>query len=73
MVELVKMIVENLVDHKDKVEINRDGDTIKIVVDKSDMGKIIGKQGRIARAIKTIVRSASTKNNEKIVVEIVEV
>ena len=64
---------KHLVDNKDKVEVSRDGDTIKIVVDKPDMGKIIGKQGRIAKSIKTIVRSAAIKNNEKVIVEIVEV
>jgi len=73
LVELVKFMVTNLVDNKDKVEITRDGETIKIVVDKPDMGKIIGKQGRIAKSIKTIVRSVAIKNDEKIIVEIVEV
>lgn len=72
MEELVRFIVMSLVDNKEKVVIMRENDTIKIEVDKADMGKIIGKQGRIAKAIKTIVRSTAIKNNEKVFVEIVE-
>jgi len=72
MIELVRYIVEHLVDNPDKIVITQDGEIIKITVDKPDMGKIIGKQGNIARSIKTIVRSAAIKQNLRIQVEIVD-
>jgi len=72
MIELVRYIVEHLVDNPDKIVITQDGEIIRITVDKPDMGKIIGKQGNIARSIKTIVRSAAIKQNLRIQVEIVD-
>ncbi|MCI8285520.1 MAG: KH domain-containing protein, partial [Firmicutes bacterium] len=44
--------------------------TIKLKVAPEDMGKVIGKQGRIARALRTVVRAAATKENKKVIVEI---
>ena len=72
MVELVKYIVSNLVDNPEKIIVTQDGENIKITVDKPDMGKIIGKQGNIAKSIKTIVRSAAIKQNLRVQVEIVD-
>lgn len=60
MTELVKFMVESLVDNKEAVKITEKDGVINISVDKSDMGKIIGRQGRIAKAIRTIVKAAAT-------------
>lgn len=72
MTELVKFIVTELVDNKDAVVITQDGDTVNVSVDKADMGKIIGKQGKIAKAIRTIVKTASQKQGKKTSVNILE-
>ncbi|MDR1138535.1 MAG: KH domain-containing protein [Clostridiales bacterium] len=72
MVELVKYIVSNLVDNPDKIVVTQEGETIRVTVDKPDMGKIIGKQGNIAKSIKTIVRSAAIKQNMRVSVDIVD-
>lgn len=72
MVELVDFLVKELVEEKDKVNVTMDGDTINISVSKNDMGKVIGKQGRIAKAIRTIVKAASASENKKYSVEILE-
>jgi len=72
MEELIQYMVAALVDNKDAVQIRKEGSVIKITVDKPDMGKIIGKQGRIAKAIKTIVRCVAQKTGEKASVEIVD-
>ncbi|MFR7932914.1 MAG: KH domain-containing protein [Acutalibacteraceae bacterium] len=72
MVELVNFLVTSLVDKKDCVKVTCEGETIKISVAKEDMGKVIGKQGRIAKAIRTIVKAASVKENKKYLVDILE-
>ena len=73
MVELVKFIVTGLVDKKDEVEVAMgDENTVNIKVDKSDMGKVIGKDGRIAKAIRTIVKAAGSKEGVKYTVTILE-
>jgi len=74
MVELVKFIVTGLVDKKDEVVVTMgDENTVNIKVDKSDMGKVIGKDGRIAKAIRTIVKAAgSNKEGAKYTVTILE-
>ncbi|MCL1944426.1 MAG: KH domain-containing protein [Firmicutes bacterium] len=72
MIELVKYIVTNLVDNPDKIVVTQEGEVIKVTVDKPDMGKIIGKQGNIAKSIKTIVRGAAIKQNVRVQVEIVD-
>lgn len=74
MVELVKFIVTELVENKDAVEVKMDGEeTITIKVEKSDMGRIIGKEGRIAKALRTIVKAAGNKAGKKVSVSILEV
>ena len=71
MVELVKYMVDGLVDNKDAVEITMEGeDVINVKVDKNDLGKVIGKDGRIAKAIRTVIRSATTQSPKKVVVDI---
>lgn len=73
MVELVKFIVTGLVDKKDEVVVTMSEDnTVNIKVDKSDMGKVIGKDGRIAKAIRTIVKAAGSKEGVKYTVTILE-
>ncbi len=72
MIELVEFLVKELVDDKDSVNITLDGDVINVSVAKDDMGKVIGKQGRIAKALRTIVKAASVKENKKYTVEILE-
>ena len=72
MTELVEFLVKELVDNKDKVTVSSEGDTINIYVAKDDMGRVIGKQGRIAKAIRTIVKAASSKENKRYTVEILE-
>ena len=75
MVSLVEYIAKSLVDTPDEVKTNLNEDeeaiTIELSVAKDDMGKVIGKQGRSAKAIRTVVRAASLKSEKKVLVEIV--
>ena len=76
MTELLTIIAKGLVEEPDKVFVTQDekdaeGVTVyHIHAADSDMGRIIGKQGRIAKAIRTVARSAAIRNNERISVEI---
>lgn len=76
MEDLVRYIVENLVENKDSIEIKtEDGEktcVLTILVNKEDIGKVIGRDGKIARSIRTIVKSASAKLNKKYIVKIGE-
>ena len=72
MKELVEYLVTELVENKSAVVITEEGDTISVSVDKKDMGKIIGRGGKIAKAIRTIVKAAGTKVGKKYVVDILE-
>jgi len=72
MLDLVKYIVSSLVDNPDSVDIVEEGRTINIFAGRDEIGKIIGKQGRIAKAIRTVVKAASVKSNSKWSVEIIE-
>jgi predicted RNA-binding protein YlqC (UPF0109 family) len=72
MVELVKYIVTQLVENKDAVVVTREGDAINVSVDKKDMGKVIGRQGKIAKALRSIVKAAGQKSGERLNVEILE-
>ena len=75
MTELVKYITCQLVDHPDQVQVNEvQGEQALILelhVAPEDMGKVIGKQGRIAKAIRSVVKAASLKTGENVMVEIV--
>lgn len=72
MTELVKYIIDNLVEHKEQAVVTEDNGVIKVSVAKDDMGKVIGKQGKIAKAIRAIVKSACGKEDKKYSVEILE-
>ena len=76
MKELIKYIAQALVDIPDKVEvteiIGEQTSVIELRVAKEDMGKVIGKQGRIAQAIRTILSAASAKVHKRAVLEILE-
>lgn len=76
MTELVEVIAKSLVDNKEAVEVSKSMDkqttVVQLKVAPEDMGKVIGKHGRIAKAIRTVVKAAATKANEKVVVEIVQ-
>lgn len=75
MKELVEIIAKALVDNPDEVVVTQKEDgkniTVELHVAAADMGKVIGKQGRIAKALRTVVKAAATKENKKVVVEIV--
>ncbi len=75
MKELVEVIAKALVDNPDEVSVTMTEKghvlLLELHVASSDMGKVIGKQGRIAKAIRCVVKAASTKENQKVVVEIV--
>lgn len=76
MKELVEVLAKALVDHPEEVsvmEIEKDNATvIELRVASSDMGKVIGKQGRIAKAIRSLVKAAASKDDKKVVVEIMQ-
>ncbi len=76
MKDLIEYIARALVDHPDQVRVNEvQGErtsVIELTVAKEDLGKVIGKQGRTARAIRTILSAASTKIRKRSVLEIIE-
>ena len=76
MKELIKHIVQALVDHPEQVEISevegKQSTVLEIKVAKEDIGKIIGKQGRTAQAIRTILNAASAKAKKRTIMEIIE-
>ena len=76
MVEIVEYLARRLVDDPDAVrvqQVERDGDTIiELHVAKDDVGKVIGRQGRIARALRTIVRASAARSSYRVLVEIVD-
>ena len=74
MKELVEVLAKSLVDNPDQVVVTETekGDEllVELRVASSDMGKVIGRQGRIAKAIRSVVKAASSKSDKKVVVEI---
>ena len=74
--ELVEYLARRLVDEPDAVrveEVERDGDTvIELYVAKDDVGKVIGRQGRIARALRTVVRASAARRSGRTLLEIME-
>ena len=76
MTKLVEAIAKSLVDRPENVEVTetttRQGTVIQLKVDPDDMGKVIGKQGRIAKALRVVVKAAATRENKKVTVEIVK-
>ncbi|MBQ3022777.1 MAG: KH domain-containing protein [Clostridia bacterium] len=76
MKELLEAIVKPLVQFPDEVNVTlidrEDSQLLELRVNPSDMGKVIGKQGRIAKAIRTVMRAASGREGKKVIVDIVE-
>lgn len=76
MLELVKYVVNQFAENKDEVEFlteeKENSIVITVVLAPSDMGKVIGKQGKIAKALRTLVRANTPKNSKKYVIEIRE-
>lgn len=76
MGELVETIAKALVDNPDQVRVNEIEGTQSVIIElkvaDEDMGKVIGKQGRIAKAIRTVVKAAAIKENKRVVVEIIQ-
>ncbi len=76
MKELVQYLAKSLVNNPDAVEVKEtEGETASVLelrVAKEDLGRIIGKQGRTAKSIRTILNAAASRTNRKIVLEIVE-
>lgn len=74
MKELVEVIAMSLVDHPEEVVVSENETdnsiTVELKVSSDDMGKVIGKQGRIAKAIRTVVKAAASKDDKKVIVEI---
>ena len=77
MKDLVEVIAKSLVDNPGEVHVNEiQGEqdlNLELRVAPEDMGKVIGKQGRIAKAIRTVVKAAALNKDQKIVVEIIDV
>lgn len=76
MKELLEMLAKSLVDHPESVEVSQvEGERsiiLELKVAADDMGKVIGKQGRIAQALRTIVKAAAVKEGKKVMVEIIQ-
>lgn len=76
MKELVKYIVTSIVEFPDQVQIeegeNEKGKVLKLHIAESDLGKVIGKQGRTAKSIRSIIAAASARKGERYGLEIVE-
>lgn len=76
MKELLEVIARNLVDNPDEVVVsetqNEKALVLELRVAPDDMGKVIGKQGRIAKAIRTVVKAAAVHDDKKIIVEIAQ-
>ena len=75
MKELVEFMAKSLVENPDSVivkEVEEDDSLVlKLTVAPEDMGKIIGKQGRIAKAIRTVIKAVAVKQNKRVIVEII--
>ena len=76
MRELVETIAKALVEHPDEVKKKKKASgrsiLIELKVAPSDMGKVIGKQGRIAKAIRSVVKAAASRDDKKVIIDIIE-
>lgn len=76
MKDLVRYLAKSLVNDPDAVDVQEtessDGSVLKLKVAKADLGRIIGKQGRTAKSIRTLLNAAASRSNRKVVLEIVE-
>lgn len=75
MRELLEIVAKSLVSNPDEVRVNEiageDSIILELSVAREDMGKVIGRQGRIAKAIRTLMKAASLKENKHVIVEII--
>ena len=75
MKEMLEILVKNLVDNPDKIEITEKDEgktvTLELRVDPADMGKVIGRQGKIAKAIRVLMKAYAEKEDKKVNVEII--
>ncbi len=75
MKQIVEVIAKSLVDHPEQVVVEEKQEeratVYELHVASDDMGKVIGKQGRIAKAMRTVVKAAATRENKKVTVEII--
>ena len=76
MKQVLYDIVTSIVNNPDKVvideKVNGDTTVLSLMVDESDLGKVIGKQGKIAKAVRTVVRAVANKENKRVIVDILE-
>ena len=76
MKEILKIVIENLVDDKNSVSIEEKADNneikYEVKVAESDIGKVIGKKGKIAQSIRTVMKAIATKENKKINIEFID-
>ena len=76
MKELLLYMAKNLVDNPDEVTVteidNEDGKVLELRVAEGDMGKVIGRQGRIAKEIRTIIKTVALRTDERVSVEIMD-
>lgn len=76
MKEILETLIKSLVDNKENVKITEKEENkttvFEVKVDNTDMGKVIGKQGRIAKSIRTVMKSISAKEHKKIVIEFLD-
>lgn len=76
MKEILESIILNMVENKEQVTICEKEDektiTLEVKVSKEDMGRVIGKQGRVAKAIRTVMKSLATKEHKKVVIEFMD-
>ena len=76
MKELLEFLARSLVDHPEQVRVEEiesdNGVVLRLSVAKEDVGKVIGKQGRIARALRTVVKASAVKDGKQASVEIVD-
>ena len=74
MLDLIKYIVERFADHKDEIEykVSENGKNVDVtvVLNDEDMGKVIGRQGKLAKALRTLVKAAAQKENKRYNIEI---
>jgi uncharacterized protein len=74
--ELIRYVAENLVDHPDQVHVTlveeRSADVYELEVDEEDLGKIIGRGGKTARALRTLVNTVAPRSRKRVLVEILE-
>ncbi len=75
MKNLLETIVKSLVDYPERVSINEvageKGSILEVKVAEEDMGKVIGKQGKVAKSIRTVVKAVAARENKKVIIEII--